>query len=194
MKLTVSIATVMLLAISQFSFAQTLPSKIRGYKVYQADVKVRGSADRSTNDGEKEALVTLGKPSISHIAFSGITMEIGAEVAATDQSGRVDFLTFNDFRINGLAVDIEEYTHEFDFRKGSSVSFPKPARLTIGTLNMARAARRELIESKKEWLVTGTVLVFGKFKKYGFSFKRVVPVKIDLKIDNPLRSIIKSRS
>ena len=57
---------------------------------------------------------------------------------------------------------------------------------------MARAARRELIESKKEWQVTGTVFIFGKFKKFGFGFKRVVPVKINLKIDNPLKTLIKA--
>jgi len=192
MKITVSIATVMLLAISQFSFAQALPSKIRGYKVYKADVTVRGSADKSSENGKNQALVTLGKPEIADIALSGITLEIGAEVAAMDQSGRVDFLTFNDFRLNGLAVDIEEYPHEFAFKKGDSILLPNPARLTIGTINMARAARRELIESKKEWQVTGTVFVFGKFKKFGFSFKRVVPVKINLTIDNPLQSLIKS--
>lgn len=193
MKLTASIVIVMLLALSQTSFAQALPSKIRGYKVYQANVTVRGSARSAGEKGGKDAQVTLGEPVIADIGLSGITLEIGADIAATDQSGRIDFLTFSDFRINGLAVDIEEYKNEFSFKKGEAISIPSPARLTIGTLTMARTARRELIESKTEWLVTGTVFVFGKFKKFGIGFKRVVPVKIDLKINNPLDPKIKSR-
>jgi hypothetical protein len=47
----------------------------------------------------------------------------------------------------------------------------------------------ELINSPNELVVTGTAFVFGKFKKFGFTFKRVVPVKIDLKFKNPLRSL-----
>ena len=190
MKLKLVFVTVLLLVISQFSFAQSLPSKIRGYKVYNANITVRDSSKKSDAADGDEAVVAIGKPEIADIGLSGMVIEITAEIATTGQSGRVDFLTFNDFRINGLAVDIEEYKHEFSFKKGESISLPKPARITIGTLNMARAARRELIESEKSWLVTGTVFVFGKFKKFGFGFKRVVPVKIDIKIDNPLKSII----
>lgn len=193
MKLTASIVIVMLHAVSQISFAQALPSKIRGYKVYEANVAVLGSARSADEKGGKDAQVTLGEPEIVDIGISGITLEIGADIAAMDQGGRIDFLSFSDFRINGLAVDIEEYRHEFSFKKGEAISIPNPARLTIGTLTMARTARRELIESKTEWLVTGTVFVFGKFKKFGIGFKRVVPVKIDLKINNPLNPKIKHR-
>ena len=42
--------------------------------------------------------------------------------------------------------------------------------------------------SKETWPVTGRVYVFGKFKKGPFSFKRVVPVELDLQMRNPLRS------
>jgi hypothetical protein len=51
-----------------------------------------------------------------------------------------------------------------------------------------RGAVRELKDSKEEWSVTGRVFVFGKFKKFGFNFKRVVPVEINIKIKNPLRA------
>jgi hypothetical protein len=53
--------------------------------------------------------------------------------------------------------------------------------------NVSKAVYRELTEQRDELQVTGTVFVFGKFKKMGFEFKRVIPVKIDLKIKNPLR-------
>jgi len=49
------------------------------------------------------------------------------------------------------------------------------------------AALGDWNESKETWLVTGRVYVFGKFKKAMFSFKRVVPVELSLKMRNPLR-------
>ena len=65
---------------------------------------------------------------------------------------------------------------------------PTPAKITINIANIAKAAYKELVDSKKDWIVTGTVFVFGKFKKFGFNFKRVVPIKIGLTIKNPLNS------
>ena len=197
MKINFLTASALIFIISHAAIAQALPTTIRGYKVYTANISVRSSA--STNESfpqqkskQSVALVTLGKPEIVDISLSGIALDIGATVAATGQSGNVDFLTFTDFRINGIAVEIEEYKHAFSFKKDLPVSLPNSARAFIGTLNLARAARRELIDAKKEWRVTGTVFVFGKFRKFGFNFKRVVPVKIDLNIPNPLQSIAKA--
>jgi len=42
-------------------------------------------------------------------------------------------------------------------------------------------------DSKETWPVTGRVYVFGKFKKGPFSFKRVVPVELNLSMRNPLK-------
>ena len=63
---------------------------------------------------------------------------------------------------------------------------PKPARIFLGTGQIVKAAWKEIAETKKEWTITGRVFVFGKFKKLGFSFKRVIPVDINLTIKNPL--------
>jgi len=189
MKALFLFAAAIVYAFSQAAYTHELPSKIRGYKVHKAEVIIRTSAKPVEKNAPNEAVILLGKPEIADIALSGITIDIGAEIRATGQSGSVDFLTFNDFRINGLPVKIEEYTHKFTFKKDESVLLPKPVQVFIGSLNIARAARRELIESEDEWRVTGTVFVFGKFKKFGFGFKRVVPVKIDLKVANPLRSL-----
>lgn len=181
------IAGVLILAFVHNCAAQELPSKIRGYKVYNAKITVRSSDESKAPDAEREAVITIGTPEVVDYGLTGITLEASAEIAVVDQSGRVDFLTFSNFRINGIAVEIEEYKHEFSFKKGESISLPKPARMFIGTLNLARSAKNELFGSKKKWNVTGTVFVFGKFKKYGFSFKRVVPIKIDLNIADPLK-------
>ncbi len=128
-------------------------------------------------------------PKITGVSLIGATLEIGAEITGLKQSGNVDFITCNDLRVNGAAIETEEYNHPFAFIEGQTITLPTPAKITINTANIAKAAYKESVGSKNDWTVTGTVFVFGKFKKFGFSFKRVIPVKIDLTINNPLNSL-----
>jgi hypothetical protein len=167
--------------------AQTYPDKIRGYKVHKAKVTVRTPDANVPDSGGSSADIIVGKPKIDAVGFTGMTFEVGAEVTSSDESGKVEFLTFSDFRVNGITVDVEEYKAKFEFKKGDRIVLPQPARVNISTLNMARAARNELLDPKKKWRLTGTVFVFGKFKKFGFSFKRVVPIVIDTMVENPVR-------
>lgn len=166
--------------------AQKLPNEIRGYKVCAPRVKVGNSTACDSKDRDSDALVTIGEPRLDSVSFTGMTIEISAEICSLEQSGRIDFLTFRDIRVNGVAVEIEEYRDRFQFKKNTPVSLLKPAKIFIGSRSIVKAAYKELVESKDEWSVTGTVLVFGRFKKMGFSVKRVVPIKIDFKIRNPV--------
>jgi len=168
------------------ALAQELPKEIRGYKVHKTNISVKTSANKAPAKSGPEALVKIGDPAVTDLSFTGITFEIPAEVTAFDQSGRVDFLTFNDFKVDGLAVDVEEYRSAFSFRKNELVVLPKPARIFLGAGQIVKAAWKEIAETKKEWTITGRVFVFGKFKKLGFNFKRVIPVDINLTIKNPL--------
>jgi hypothetical protein len=167
--------------------AQSLPSSIRGYKVREADVEIVASGDPTSPKSPNNALVNLSDPELVDLGLSGATIEMGAEIRSGGQSGRVDFLTFRDFRVGGIPVEIDEYAHPFSFKKGQLMSIPKPIRVSFSVFNVSKAVYRELTEQRDELQVTGTVFVFGKFKKMGFEFKRVIPVKIDLKIKNPLR-------
>ena len=168
------------------AIAQNLPGKIRGYKVYDAKISVKTESDKTETKGVSEAFVKIGEPEIADISLTGVTLEISAEVSGLEQSGRVDFLTFHDFRVNDLPVKVEEYKESFSFNKNQTVILPKPARIFLETSQVLRGALKERKESNEEWRVTGRVFVFGKFKKFGFSFKRVVPVEINIKIKNPL--------
>ncbi len=167
--------------------AQDLPDKIHGYKVYKADISVKTVAEKSDKTAKSEAFVKIGEPELIDISLTGITFELSAEISSLEQSGKIDFLTFNDFRVNGLKVEVEDYKNPFEFKKNQSVFLPKPTRIFLGTTQTLRGALKELKDSKDEWQVTGRVFVFGKFKKYGFSFKRVIPIEINIKIKNPLR-------
>lgn len=167
--------------------AQELPDKIRGYKVYQAEINVKNAGEKIDKSVQSEAFVKIGEPQLIDVSLTGITFELSAEIDALAQSGKIDFLTFQDFRVNGLKVEVEEYKNPFEIKKDQPIMLPKPARIFLGASQTVRGALKELNESKDEWQVTGRVFVFGKFKKYGFSFKRVVPVEINLNIKNPLR-------
>ena len=168
--------------------AQDWPDKIRGYKVYDAKVAVSNAADQTAKTDKADAYVKIGEPKIAEIGLFSVSVETNAEIIATKQNGQVEFVMFRDIRINGVAVEIEEYNHPFSFKKGESLMLPKPARVSISVTSLPRAAYKELTESRNDLTVTGTAFAFGKFKKYGFNFKRVVPIKINLKIKNPLRS------
>lgn len=169
------------------AFTQDLPDKIRGYKVFKAEIAVKNSAEKSAASDKSEAFVKIGEPVLTDVSLTGITFELSAELEAVAQNGTIDFLTFEDFRVNGLAVEVEEYKKSFSFKKNEPLVLPKPARIFLSTPQTLRGAYKEIKDSKDEWLVTGRVFVFGKFKKFGFSFKRVIPVEINLKIKNPLR-------
>ena len=186
MKIVAISSSLFVLMLVQSAFAQTLPSKIRGYKVYDAKVVVTNKTDADYKEPDADAAVTLTDFNLAGMRLSGVIVDVGADILSSS-SGDVEFMTFHDFRVNGVAIDVEEYKHPFSFKKSESVSLPKPARITIKPSSLAKGAAKELTDPKKDWIVTGTVYVFGKFKKFGFSFKRVVPVKIDIKIKNLLQ-------
>ena len=168
------------------AIAQDLPDKIRGYKVYDAKISVKTEGEKIETKEASEAFVKIGEPEIAEFSLTGVTLEISAEISGLQQSGTVDFLAFHDFRVNDLPVKIEEYKEPFSFTKNQTLVLPKPARIFLDTSQILRGALKERKESNEEWRVTGRVFVFGKFKKLGFSFKRVVPVEVNIKIKSPL--------
>jgi hypothetical protein len=172
-------------------FAQDLPDEIRGYKVHKAKITVTNKADTPTNeDREKEsseAHARLTEPELTDTSLSGLTFEISAEIDPLEYKGRIDFLTFKDFKVNGLDVEIAEYTRSFEFKKNELIRLPEPVKIFLGTRQALKGALNEVRNSQEEWTVTGKVFVFGRFKKWGFNIKRVVPVEVSVKIKNPLR-------
>ena len=172
---------------TSFVIAQDLPGEIRGYKVYKAKISVKNQTEKTDVKDKSEAYVKVGEPEVVDVSLTGITLELSAEIGALEQSGKIDFLTFKDFRVNGLAVDVEEYRESFEFKKNQTIILPKPVKIFIGTGQTLLGAFKELKDSKEEWTVTGTVFVFGRFKKSFLKFKRVVPVEVNIKIKNPLK-------
>lgn len=185
---SLTLAVFLVLFSASFLQAQNLPDEIRGYKVSKADITVKNKNDRTDAKNKSEAFVNVGEPELTAVSLTGAAFEISAEVDALEQSGTVDFLTFKDFRVNGRAVDIEEYPNSFDIKKNQLIVLPKPIKVFVNSAQGLLGAVSEIADSKEEWTVTGRVFIFGKFKKWGMKFKRVVPVDVNIRIKNPVKN------
>jgi hypothetical protein len=193
---------------SRLSQERVYPKEIRGYKLERAKVEVKRpktpppeSADAANVKGNSaasdengaDALVEIGEPSVARVTPLGVTIEVPVTVAAVKQGGRVDFLVFEDMLVNGTPVTIEEYQHSFDIPNDHPRQLPRPVRLFISTPRTVLGALGELTNTKESWPVTGRVYVFGRFKKFLFKFKRVVPIELDLSLPNPLTNPLKNK-
>jgi hypothetical protein len=176
---------------------RTYPDKIRGYKVERTVVEVKRSGSSAANNKSKDPqsvdddstvdqLISLGKPSLARVTPLGITFEVPMVIAPVTQSGKVDFLVFEDIEINGHAVNIAEYEHSFSLPNSKPLTLKQPLTIYIYLPSALLAALGEWTDSQDTWPVKGRVYVFGKFKKSLFSFKRCVPVELDLTMRNPL--------
>ncbi|HEX8734729.1 MAG TPA: hypothetical protein VF721_05350 [Pyrinomonadaceae bacterium] len=165
-----------------------MPDEIRGYKVHKAKVAVRTQADKNNPKEDFSVAVNFDKPELIKISPLGATFEVYGEMTVFEQSGKIDFLTFKDFRVNGLKIEIEEYTESFEIEKNKPTRLKTPIKIFVSAAQTIKGGLKEAFRSEKEWQVTGRVFVFGKFKKIGFKFKRVVPVDVNLKIINPLKA------
>lgn len=185
------ISVFLFLSLTHFSNAQEpqvpdLPRSIRGYKVHKEVVSITNSSGTFSTKSEPSGAIDVNDPKIVDISLSGVTIAIFPEIEPIDQSGRIDILAFHDFKVNGVSVDVEEFTNTFSFKKGRTIKLPDAIRIKISPRRLVQSAFKELTDPKDEWQVSGRVFVFGAFRKFGFSFKRVVPVDIKLTIPNPL--------
>jgi len=174
------------------TLAQTraYPDKIRGYKVERTVVEVKSVKNNSgskIDDSNVDQLITFGKPALARVTPLGITFDVPIVVAPVTQNGKVDFLVFEDIEINGHSVDISDYNHSFNLPGNAPLTLKSPLSIYIYLPGAMLAAIGEWTDSRETWPVTGRVYVFGKFKKSLFSFKRCVPVELDLTMRNPLR-------
>lgn len=185
---TLTLVLFLILVSASAVTAQKLPSSIRGYKVHSEKIVITSISAKP--DGKGDAIVKVEGPELVDVGLSGITFEFPAEALSSKQSGKVDFLTFHDFEVNGIKVTIPEYSTPFSFKKGESFRLPQPAKIFLPTTSIANAAWKEMHESREIWQVTGRIFVYGKFRKFGFDHKRVVPVDVNITIENPLVKIL----
>lgn len=179
--------------------SRSYPDNIRGYKVERTVVEIKKpesknqatDVETAASSSEVDQLITFGQPSVAHATPLGVTFEVPVVVAPVKQSGKVDFLVFEDMEVNGHSVQIDEYNHSFGLPDKKALTLRDPLRVYIHLPGAILAALGDWTDSKDTWPVTGRVYVFGKFKKkilgISTSFKRVVPVELNLTMRNPLK-------
>jgi hypothetical protein len=173
---------------------RSYPKEIRGYKLTRAKVEIKKSdeekkgEDQTSSDDDRDALIQFGEPRVVRTTPLGITLEVPVTVAAVKQGGRVHFLTFEDMVVNGMPVTIEDYMQSFELPNKEPIALPQPVRLFISSPRAIAGAISEWGNPQETWPVTGRVYVFGRFRKFIFSAKRVVPVELNLTLPNPLRN------
>jgi hypothetical protein len=185
---------------AQNNSQRSYPKEIRGYKIERTaieikkpDSQIRNSKnnnqteEQNGSDSDVDALIQFGKPQLARVTPLGITFKVPIVVAPVTQKGSVAFLMFEDMSVNGTSVQIDEYHRGFDLPNKKPSTLRDPLSFYIYLPSAVLAAIGDWRDSKDVWPVTGRVYVFGKFKKGLFSFKRCVPVELNLTMQNPLR-------
>ena len=163
------------------------PKEIRGYKLERVSIEPKQS-DKGAGSGSSsnDAIITFGEARVVSVSPLGVTIEMPIVVAPVKQKGRIDFLSFYDMTINGTHVEVDDYNESFDLPNKEALTL-RPITVFVATPNALVGAVQDLARPKESWPVTGVVYVFGEFKKWIFTGKRVVPVELDLQMRNPLR-------
>jgi len=184
--LKISVLSTYMTAVS--AQTQPFPKEIRGYKVERAVVEVKKTPQQKDADqlGEKD-LIKFGDPKLIKATPLGITLEIPVVVSPVTQKGAIDFLMFEGMEVNGTSVSIDDYAQRFDLPDKRPLTLKHPLKIYINLPSAILAAVGEWTDSKETWPITGRVYVFGRFKKALFSFKRCVPIELNLTMRNPLR-------
>lgn len=165
------------------------PKEIRGYKVQKAKFLVRSPGEQVPADAKKEndSMVRIGVPQNFQFSLSGATFDLPLTMHSYKSGGRVESIAFEDMRVNGIKMHVEEFTHSFEFAKGVDTALPRPLKIKIDT-PMSLSELKSFSPSLTEFEITGKVYVFGTFKKFGMKFKRVLPSIFThrMKITEPL--------
>jgi hypothetical protein len=195
------VCLLLLFIVGTNAFAQTrsYPKELRGYKIERTAIEIKKTGsqtsnsksnrteEQNTSESDVDALIQFGKPQLARVTPLGITFKVPIVVAPVTQKGRVDFLMFEDMTVNDTSVQIDEYHRGFDLPNKKPLTLRDPLSFYIYLPSAVLAAIGDWRDSKATWPVTGRVYVFGKFKKGLFSFKRCVPVELNLTMRNPLK-------
>src|SRR6266700_2585052 len=106
-------------------------------------------------------------PKLVDTSLSGLSFEVTIESSPLTAEGTIDFLTFDDFRVNSIPVKIEEFDGPVSFQKGEPFVLPRPIEIFVSSGSVLEAAWNEFKNTQDKWLVTGRVFAFGRFHKMG---------------------------
>jgi len=164
------------------------PKEMRGYKFVRAEMEGKKAGTNATNEEpDSEPILRFGNAQLARVTPLGISFEIPMFVAPVKRKGHVDFMVFEEMLVNNNPVEIDEYHRGFDLPNKELLRLEEPLKFYVYLPSAVLGAIDEWNDSKKTWLITGRVYVFGKFKKSFLTFKRYVPIEINIAVPNPLQ-------
>lgn len=201
--LLVLLSTLVALAQQNDDTNRPMPKEVRGYKIHRAQVEMKKSGEskqkKSDKKSEKEKferdeydeteplLVRLGEAELVGVTPLGVTLDVPVIIAPVNHQGDVDLLVFEDMRVNGTPVTLDDYVHPFKLPNKEPLTLVPSVRIFVSTPQAVLRTIDDVFNSKEVWPVTGRIYVCGNFKKFMFTFKRAVPVELQTSIKNPLR-------
>jgi hypothetical protein len=205
-----SLLILMVLAAALVALAQqndgtnrSMPKEVRGYKVHRAQVEMKKPGESKQKKPDKKSekekferdeydeteplLVRLGEAELVGVTPLGVTLDVPVIIAPVNHQGDVDLLVFEDMRVNGTPVTLDDYVHPFKLPNKEPLTLAPSVRIFVSTPQAVLRTIDDVFNSKEVWPVTGRIYVCGNFKKLIFTFKRAVPVELQTSIKNPLR-------
>ncbi len=147
---------------------RTYPKEIRGYKVERTVVEVKKPETKNRQTGNDQS------PRENNNSDGPRNAETNSEADVDEliQLGKPQLA-----RVTPLGITFEVPIVVSPVKQSVYIYLPSALLAALGDWS----------DTKETWPVTGRVYVFGKFKRSIFSFKRVVPVELNLSMRNPLR-------
>jgi hypothetical protein len=180
-----------------------MPKEVRGYKIHRAQVEMKKPGESKQKKPDKKSekekferdeydeteplLVRLGEAELVGVTPLGVTLDVPVIIAPVNHQGDVDLLVFEDMRVNGTPVTLDDYVHPFKLPNKEPLTLAPSVRIFVSTPQAVLRTIDDVFNSKEVWPVTGRIYVCGNFKKFMFTFKRAVPVELQTSIKNPLR-------
>jgi len=161
--------------------------EIRGYKV-ERSAKLTGQPAAASDESiiNLAGLIELGQVKLGALSLERLNLEIPITIRPIQQKGEVQFMVFDQMTLNRVPFTVSEYQTPFRIPNTSALTLPRNVELHLTYANVARTALVSLVAPEQPLRIQGNVLVFGRFKRLGLSFKRVVPLSFSFERPNPL--------
>ncbi|MBI4469258.1 MAG: hypothetical protein HY650_08065 [Acidobacteria bacterium] len=155
------------------------PTKIDGYQVYRPDKDEAGVI-------EFYDLIDITGVTPRQLTTDSLTVGLRIVLHPVEISGEIEVLRFEDMKLNGVPFQIAEVRSTFPLPAKEPKPLPEDLALTVRFSEVGPALLRNLLEPDKDLMIEGNALIFGRFRKFGIPFKRVVPVELKTRRPSPL--------
>lgn len=181
MKAGIALISVLLAAVAVFG--QEYPDRIDGYKVHKKPIVVRSIGK---HDDDRDVDLTFTEPKFVGASLTAVKFELGAQVSSK-RSASIDKIRIDSLTVNGISVKVKDLEGAFELKANEPVKLPEPFAAEVSSFGAAKAAWLGLTDPKKMWQVKGRAYIFGRFKRFGMTFLRAIPVEFDVLVKNPMR-------